>query len=349
MLTTRGTRGLQLLMLLLLLVALLLQGAVTVVGALKAGFYDKTCPGAEAMVQKVVNDAFDKDYTVAPGLLRLFFHDCFVRGCDASVLIDSTAGNHAEKDADHNKALHGFEVVDAAKADIEAACPGVVSCADILAFAARESVALAGNFFYAVPGGRRDGVISREVEVEFNLPASNFNAAQLIERFVAKNLTADDLVTLTGGHSLGVAHCTAITDRLYAYSRTSDTDPTLGPAYAALLRKSCPVNHTTAAVAATNSSAVWLDLLTPEKLDNQFYATVQMGFAVLGSDQALMADPDLKAAVAAYASDAKLWVAKFSRAMVKLGNMVELTEEEGEIRMQCRVVNGGNNRLVASN
>jgi peroxidase len=62
------------------------------------------------------------------------------QGCDASVLLDSTPNNTAEKDAVPNLSLAGFDVIEEVKTQLENSCPGVVSCADIVALAARDSV-----------------------------------------------------------------------------------------------------------------------------------------------------------------------------------------------------------------
>lgn len=66
----------------------------------------------------------------------------FLKGCDASVLLDSKGKSKAEKDGAPNISLHAFYVIDNAKKELEKLCPSVVSCADILAVAARDAVAL---------------------------------------------------------------------------------------------------------------------------------------------------------------------------------------------------------------
>lgn len=75
--------------------------------------------------------------------MLLIFFVSWSQGCDASVLLDSYGGIVSEKQAGPNlNSLRGFEVVDEIKYLLEKACPTTVSCADILALAARDAVAL---------------------------------------------------------------------------------------------------------------------------------------------------------------------------------------------------------------
>lgn len=70
-----------------------------------------------------------------------------MQGCDASVIISSPNGD-AEKDYTENLSLpgDGFDTVIKAKQAVEASCPGVVSCADILALATRDVISLVTIF-----------------------------------------------------------------------------------------------------------------------------------------------------------------------------------------------------------
>lgn len=63
-----------------------------------------------------------------------------LQGCDGSILLDDDSTFIGEKTAlANNNSARGFDLVDDIKAKVEKTCPGVVSCADILAIAARDS------------------------------------------------------------------------------------------------------------------------------------------------------------------------------------------------------------------
>ncbi|XP_019057021.1 PREDICTED: peroxidase 44-like [Tarenaya hassleriana] len=138
-------------------------------GQLEFGFYDRTCPQAESIIATVVS-SFSSDRSITAALLRMHFHDCFVTGCDASLLIDSIPGRPSEKDAGPNLSVRGYEIIDEAKRQLEAKCPATVSCSDIIALATRDSVKLAGGPTYLVPTGRRDGFTSNPEVVDLPGP-----------------------------------------------------------------------------------------------------------------------------------------------------------------------------------
>ncbi|CBI20059.3 unnamed protein product, partial [Vitis vinifera] len=145
----------------------------------------------------------------------MHFHDCFVQGCDASILID---GSSTEKTAGPNRLLRGYDVIDDAKTQLEAACPGVVSCADILALAARDSVVLTKGLMWKVPTGRRDGRVSLASDVN-NLPGPRDSVEVQKQKFADKGLNDQDLVTLVGGHTIGTSACQAFRYRLYNFTQ----------------------------------------------------------------------------------------------------------------------------------
>jgi len=271
----------------------------------------------------------DASKGIMAGLIRLFFHDCFVRGCDASVLLETADANSVtEKFGIPNLSLRGFDVINAAKDKIEEECGTVVSCADILAFAGRDATYFLSNkkVFFDMPAGRYDGRVSLINETLPNLPPPFATVAQLKAGFASKGLNTDDMVTLSGAHTIGISHCSSFSDRLT--SNSSDMDPTLK----STLEEDCKSS-------SGNDNTVVQDIKTPDKLDNQYYKNVLRHEVLFASDAALLTATDTSDAVSAFAKNAKQWEDKFKAAMVKMGAIEIKTSANGEIRRDCRVLN----------
>ncbi|VAI22278.1 unnamed protein product [Triticum turgidum subsp. durum] len=187
----------------ILAVALLaLAAAGGAAAQLRQGYYSASCPNVEAIVQAAVALKVQQTPVAVGATVRLFFHDCFVQGCDASVIIVSTANNTAEKDHVSNLSLagDGFDTVIKAKAAVDTQCPSpnLVSCADILTMATRDVIGLAGGPAYPVELGRLDGLVSTASNVDGNLPPPSFNLDQLTAMFAANNLSQADMIALSG-------------------------------------------------------------------------------------------------------------------------------------------------------
>ncbi|PNT39196.1 hypothetical protein POPTR_004G023100v4 [Populus trichocarpa] len=299
---------------------------------LKVGFYKDTCPQAEAIVKGVMDQVLKVAPSLSGPLLRLHFHDCFVRGCDASILLNSCAGQ-AEKDSPPNLSLRGYQVIDRVKAALEKKCPGVVSCADILAIVARDVTAATLGPSWRVETGRRDGRVSNISEPITNLPPFFANISQLLTQFRSKNLSKKDLVVLSGAHTLGTSHCSSFDSRLYNFTGKGDTDPTLDSEYIARLKKICK--------AGDQITLVEMDPGGVRTFDNSYYKLVANRRALFHSDAALLDNNYTKAYVKLQSveSDGSTFFKDFGVSMRKMGRVEVLTGKAGEIRKVCSKVN----------
>ncbi|XWS52235.1 hypothetical protein CRYUN_Cryun11dG0050300 [Craigia yunnanensis] len=302
---------------------------------LRPNFYRTTCPNVESIVRGAVQTKFQQTFVTAPGTLRLFFHDCFVRGCDASVLLASANGN-GEKDHPDDVSLagDGFDTVIKAKAAVDSnpQCRNKVSCADILALATREVIRLTGGPFYNVELGRRDGRISTKASVQNQLPHPTFNLDQLNSMFARHGLSQTDMIALSGAHTLGFSHCGRFSNRIYNFSPRNKIDPTLNLAYALQLRQMCPRN-------VDPSIAINMDPTTSRTFDNVYFKNLQRGMGLFTSDQILFTDRRSRNTVNLFASNNAAFQQAFVAAITKLGRVGVLTGNQGEIRRDCSLPN----------
>ncbi|KDO71978.1 hypothetical protein CISIN_1g038520mg [Citrus sinensis] len=295
---------------------------------LQFNIYNDSCPEAEAIIFSWVENAVMEDSRMAASLLRLHFHDCF--GCDASVLLDDTGDFVGEKTAPPNlNSLRGFEVIDAIKSDLESVCPETVSCADILAVAARDSVVLTAGPSWEVPMGRRDSFSANKAAATNGIPAPNSSLADLVAKFQNVGLTLQDMVALSGAHTMGKARCLTFSSRLQSSSNTNGPDN--NPDFLQSLQQLCSGSDIDA--------LAQLDLVTPATFDNQYYINLLSGEGLLPSDQILVSQDQTREIINSYAEDTSVFFEDFKISMLKMGSLGPASGNDGQIRRNCRVVN----------
>jgi peroxidase len=287
-----------------------------------------------------------------------------VQGCDGSVLLNDTATFTGEQTANPNVgSIRGFGVVDNIKAQVEAVCPGVVSCADILAVAARDSVVAVirngprtagrrgrsytdpqpfnsvyvrsyvcsavqlGGPSWRVLLGRRDSTTASLTLANSDLPAPSLDLANLTAAFAKKRLSRTDLVALSGAHTIGLAQCKNFRAHIY-------NDTNVNAAFATLRRANCP-----AAAGNGDGNLAPLDTATPTAFDNAYYTNLLAQRGLLHSDQQLFNGGATDGLVRTYASTPRRFSGDFAAAMIRMGNISPLTGTQGQIRRACSRVN----------
>ncbi|MCL7035311.1 hypothetical protein MKW94_005851 [Papaver nudicaule] len=233
----------------------------------------------------------------------------FVRD-DGSILLDDTSNFIGEQKAAQNlNSVRGFNVIDDIKEAVEKVCHGVVSCADILTMAARESVVILGGLKWRVS------------------PPPSSSLANLISSYKAQGLSKKDMVALSGAHTIGVARYTNF--RSHIYNETN-----IDSSFASQRQSNCPRTS-----GSGDNNLAPLDVQTQNSFDNNYYKNLFNKKGLFHSDQQLFNGGSTDSQVRRYSNNPKLFNDDFVKAMIKMGNIKPLTVSKGEIRRKCGRVN----------
>ncbi|GFZ01724.1 peroxidase superfamily protein [Actinidia rufa] len=149
--------------------------------------------------------------------------------------------------------------------------------------------------------------------------------SDLISAFSNKGLTAQEMVALSGSHTIGQAGCATFRDRIY-------NDTTMDSNLATSLKSNCPTSGGDANLSP-------LDATTPLIFDNGYFKNLVKNKGLLHSDQQLFAGGSTDSLVTDYSTSLSTFYADFAAAIVKMGNLGPLTGNNGQIRTNCRKIN----------
>ncbi|KAK8494786.1 hypothetical protein V6N13_122274 [Hibiscus sabdariffa] len=267
---------------------------------LSSTFYEHTCPHALKTIRTVVRAAIAREHRMAASLIRLHFHDCFVQGCDASILLDDSPSIESEKFAKQN----------------------------IVAVAARDASKYAGGPSWTVKLGRRDSTTANITLATSQLPRVANSLEELISLFGSKGLSAREMVALSGAHTLGQSRCVAFQARMYG--NRSDIDA----GFASARRRNCPP-----LAPDGDGNLAPLDPVTPNSFDNNYFKNLLKKKGLLQPDQVLFNGGRTDNIVLEYSRNRLVFESDFASAMIKLGDIEPLTGSAGIVRKICRRVN----------
>ncbi|KAJ8899816.1 hypothetical protein K2173_019517 [Erythroxylum novogranatense] len=313
-----------------LLISLLILKFSVGKSELQLNYYAESCPNAEEIIRTEVTKLYHKHGNTAVSWVRNLFHDCIVKSCDASLLLETVNGIESEQESERSFGMRNFKYVKTIKDALEKECPLTVSCADIVALSARDGILMLGGPKVEMKTGRRDSTESYAAILSDSIPNHNDSVSSVLSRFQSIGIDTEGTVALLGAHSVGRVHCVNLVHRLYP-----TLDPTIDPDYAKYLKGRCPTPHPdpNAVLYARN------DRETPMILDNFYYKNVLNHKGLLKLDQELASDPLTLPFIQKMAADNTYFHDQFARAVLLLSESNPLTGENGEIRKDCRYVN----------
>lgn len=212
--------------------------------------------------------------------------------------------------------------------------------------------------------GRRDSLTANQAGANTAIPSPSEGLNNITAKFSAVGLNTNDLVALSGNytskisklhpefwksntniflfflyfpgaHTFGRAQCRTFSNRLYNFSNTGNPDSTLNTTYLTTLQQICPQNGSGTALAN-------LDPTTSDAFDNNYFTNLQNNQGLLQSDQELFSTPGAAtiAFVNNFSSNQTAFFQSFVQSMINMGNISPLTGSSGEIRSDCKKVNG---------
>ncbi|PHT54216.1 Lignin-forming anionic peroxidase [Capsicum baccatum] len=254
---------------------------------LSATFYDDTCPDAFNTIRATIRQAISEELRMAASLILLHFHDCFVL---------------SEKTAVPNLgSARGFGIIEDVKREVEESCPGVVSCADILAVTTRDaSVAESSHNFFSVGGPswmvkleRRDSTSANKTLANTDIPGPFDSLDKLISRFANKGLSTRDMVALSG---------------FMAMEQTS---------MLILQALDCPPEGENENLA---------------HIDNNYFKNLVDKKSLLQSDQVLFNGGSTDSIVSEYCNSPRAFSSDFAAAMIKMGDINPLAGKTEKVK-----------------
>ncbi|TKW23724.1 hypothetical protein SEVIR_3G005900v4 [Setaria viridis] len=304
---------------------------------LSVDFHALSCPNLHGMVSSAVWAARSNPHggaQITAGLLRIFFHDCFPQGCDASILLD---GWNSEKHKIQNQGLQqqALDLIERIRGTVHDKCGATVSCADILALATTHAVSQSGGPWISMPMGRRDSLEPAPGWAVETLPRPDADVNTLITSFRNKGLGGDDkgnptdLVALSGAHTVGKARCGSFRDRI---DRRSPNDQ-----FANRLAGFCGND---------DNRQQNLDVRTPDTFDNMYFEDLMKREGVLTTDQGLLFDGRTSWLVDGFAKNKGWFFGQFAKSMEKMSKLG--MGQGGEIRSNCFRRNTGVQQTAAA-
>lgn len=163
----------------------------------------------------------------------------------------------------------------------------------------------------------------------------------LSEHYVTVHDNVNSVLTITtflfpflGAHTIGVAHCTSFSRRLYNFTGKGDEDPSLDSEYAANLKKykcKTPTDNTT---------IVEMDPGSRKTFDLSYYSLLLKRRGLFQSDNALLTNSVAKSTVTqVLKAPLHNFFAEFAKSMEKMNQINVITGTNGQVRKHCALVN----------